>query len=643
MEGKENQELIKQYNRVYGEMLGRERRKRGISLEELSSGIMSRTALDRVEKGRTQWTKLAGDTLMLRMGILPEYFESLASGAELERWRWREDICLLVPERPGEAALKLKEYRGKYKKREPLEEQFLLKTEAVLILSGGYRMLAGASEAGKMKPQKQESGEAALDTARRAVDCTVHPGWEKKIGRLWLSPGELEAMLLVSAALFGCGRKMEAWRLWEAVRNYPREHGWKERAAAMILPQTAVLGMRKASAAAAEEGLLAESAAAFGREALELLRSSGCHSYALPLLEDLCRLGEGGFGEKEYTESTGIFRDMFREIYEWFGYPGCRLWQGISVDNTRDVGTALKMLRKFYRRSREEAVYDGAEQVVTPRQLEKIEKGIHKPSYENYDRLARQYGKTGGWNMPLLETDSIDVLERRQAICKMIEHKDWVKAECETERFARQVDGNFPRARQEVLFFEAALRYRKEGNAAKGLDRMLEAFCCTVPDFDGRDLKWWVFQREEIMIAANVGSLYCSLGKYQKAKEWLEAVIFSVEQQSRRTGICSYGYDIAIESYSSCLGALRRFAQAVKVVENAVAKELALCRINSIQDLFYHIAWNAYEAAVENPETYGHFWQKWRKAFWLSQSMAEFMHDSHLKVFLERRAGKYLS
>ena len=62
MEHISEQELILKYNRVYGQVIRQERRKRKLSLEELSSGILSRTALEKVEKGKTQWTKLTGDT-----------------------------------------------------------------------------------------------------------------------------------------------------------------------------------------------------------------------------------------------------------------------------------------------------------------------------------------------------------------------------------------------------------------------------------------------------------------------------------------------------------------------------------------------------------------------------------------------------
>jgi len=68
------QEFIQKYNQAYGRAIGAERKKRKLTLEKLSAGIMSRTMLDKVEKGIVQWTNVEGDTLMLRMGIPPEYF-----------------------------------------------------------------------------------------------------------------------------------------------------------------------------------------------------------------------------------------------------------------------------------------------------------------------------------------------------------------------------------------------------------------------------------------------------------------------------------------------------------------------------------------------------------------------------------------
>lgn len=644
--------FILEYNRAYGQMIRKERMKRKLSLEDLSSGILSRTALEKVEKGKAQWTKLTGDTLLLRMGISPEYFESLSSGESLERWRMREDICLLVPGKAELVVEKLEEYRKIYSKREPLEEQFLLKAELVLMLLQVMAKYGEAGEQGRSVRAWEYAGTemaAILEKAEQMVGCTVRKGWERHLAKLCLSPGELEVVLLFGAALFLNGRWEEAWELWQAVWEYPQTHGWKERAMALILPQAAILGIRQAYASGgfsdslAYMGISEGDMAARGQRALELLRRHGCHCYALPLLDALCGLDAALFGRPEYPKQIGKFREMFREIYGWFGYPGYRIWQGISIDNTRDAGTVLKMLRTFYGKSRERAVYDGGEQIVTPRHLEKIEKGMHKLSYENYSRLAKQYGKYGGWHTPLLETDSVDVLALRQRISTLLEYSDWEGAEREIHKFREMVGEEYPKVRQELRFFEAAMKWKKEGALRESLEMMMEALHCTVPEFEGRDMKWWVFQREEIMIAGDIGNLYRRLGNFSEAKKWYEAVLFSIRQNSVKTDVYNYGYGVVVQGYSNYLGDIYSFENAAELSEATVRKDLLLYRINCIRHLFYHIAWNTYEIAVEKPERHESLRLKWRKAFRISETMADFVYDSRMRALLEEREAKFLS
>ena len=96
-------EFTRDYNATCGRIFQEERRRRKVSLEEIASGILSKTALGKMESGRAGWRKLEGDTLFQRLGISPDYFEMVASGDELGRWRLREDICLLIPDRAAEA------------------------------------------------------------------------------------------------------------------------------------------------------------------------------------------------------------------------------------------------------------------------------------------------------------------------------------------------------------------------------------------------------------------------------------------------------------------------------------------------------------------------------------------------------------
>ena len=70
MEGNYNQtEFVREYNAACGKLFREERVRRGVSLREAASGLLSKTALEKMESGETGWRKLTGDILFQRMGF----------------------------------------------------------------------------------------------------------------------------------------------------------------------------------------------------------------------------------------------------------------------------------------------------------------------------------------------------------------------------------------------------------------------------------------------------------------------------------------------------------------------------------------------------------------------------------------------
>lgn len=616
------------YDRICGVILREERQKRNISMESLASGLLSGASLGKMESGIAGWRMLTGAILLQRLGLMPENFEMVASYDELVRWRKREDICLLIPDRPCEAEHRLQEYLRNYPKREPVEEQFLMKVELILRLIS--------------KDGEQDTGDEAdlLMLARKAVSCTVSGDWEKDMKSLLLAPSELETILLAGAAEMICGRKSEARSLQQAVWNYPEAHQWKDRAATRILPQAALLGM----VLAMKEG---DSRRAYeqGKRALELLRRNFSHCYLLPLLKLLVKIPRQQLGEEEwdYLEQAETFRETFERIYGQYDYSGDRIWQGLSVENIGEAGVTLKMLRKFAGKPRAKAVYDGEEQVVTERQLEKIESGVHKPSFENYQRLIRQYGKQTGWTTAMLETDSAEVLELRQEIAFLVAHCQWDKVKWEVERLRRMVNPEYPRVKQELLFLEALLAWKRDGDLEKGLEMMQEALKITAPSLDEGNKKWWVYQREETIIAGNIVEIFRKLGNSEKTREWIVALQFSLEQQKGPTGIERRANDILMEAYDNYLGDMRQFEQAVSASEKAACNYLKWPEVLLLDKAYYRIARNAYKMALEFPSQRNALEQKWKEAFRISEVLATFMYDEHIMIFLKERKNKFLA
>lgn len=618
-----------EYNKVCGSIFREERKSRGMSLEKIAAGLLSKTALGNMESGKTGWRKVTGDTLFQRLGILPDYFEMVASSDELERWRMREDISLLISDQVRKAQDRIREYRERYSDREPIEEQFLQKAELLLLLK--EQVEKAGSEACLQRERIETMAEAAI--ARTVPD---------RRGGKWielpLAPSELEAFLLLGAVRMVCGRREEAWQIQQAVWDYPRRHGWRERIIVQIMPQAALLGMELAL----QEK---DSSKAFrmGREAVEMLRRNSCHCYLLPLLERMSGISEVELWERDraYRNEIIVFRDGFKHIYAQEGYPGYRIWQGVYVENTREAGIVLKMLRKFAGKSCAKAVYDGEEMVITERQLEKIERGEHMPSHENYQRLIRQYGKSGGWMMPMLETDSVEVLELRQKIASLIGFCMWDSAEEEIEQLKQKVDMSCSRVMQELLFFEALYMQQYKGDIEKSLDVLQKALYITMPDIEG-DKKWWVFQREEIIIASNIASTYRILGKMEEAGKWCEIIRFSIQQQMNRTGIGPTGYAILMESYDSYLGEQGMYKESLEVNREAVLNYLKQPQIDTLDRAYYRIAWTTYEIASKQETQCEMIRKQWINAFQASEVVAAFLQDKYMIDSLQKKRNKYL-
>lgn len=168
---------LRRYNRYCGKFMYKERCRRGISEQKISRGVCTRTELRKMENGDIPWKKMIGDYLLQRLGVPTEYFEVMADARELNGWRDREDICLVVFEQPQKAQQLLEVYQKKYRKKTPFEEQFLKKMQTILLMQAYKKRFESKSV--DVEREKSE-GENLVESARQTVLCTLPDGWEKR-------------------------------------------------------------------------------------------------------------------------------------------------------------------------------------------------------------------------------------------------------------------------------------------------------------------------------------------------------------------------------------------------------------------------------------------------------------------------------
>lgn len=620
----------------------KERCRRGISEQKISRGVCTRTELRKMENGDIPWKKMIGDYLLQRLGVPTEYFEVMADARELNGWRDREDICLVVFEQPQKAQQLLEVYQKKYRKKTPFEEQFLKKMQTILLMQAYKKSFESKSV--DVEREKSE-GENLVESARQTVLCTLPDGWEKKrLSKFLLAPCELESILLLANCLLLIGKTDEAMQMHKKVADYVKQAKFEPKVQILIYPQVAFLGMKLELYAGNEE-----KAFSYGMEALELLRHQYSQRYVVFVLEELlnvleCISVKGKEDQKYKEEETEVteFLKTFEELYRLFSHPKKRMWQSISVSNTHEIGLTLKMLRKAMGLSAAKVSAANPDH-LTARQIEKIEAGTHRPSGRNYEMLMQFYHKTGLEGQLLLETDSLEVLHQRQEIVDFIIREEWDNAWESFQSFKEKLDVNVPLNRQEMIFLDTDIQhtYHKKLTAQEYVKQMEKALYCTMPKIPVEKWNMWVFQREEAIVAGNIAGKFLNSGESKKAEELFSKLLQSFDMQMEHTRIPYRGYVVITTGLVNALGENKKYYQSIKQDERSI-NVLLNDTIEDVGAFIYDICWSLYELVNEYPDKKEKYQNWWRELFPIAYKLAEFFCKKNDASFYEERVEKYL-
>lgn len=633
---------LRRYNQYCGKFMYKERCRRGISEQKISRGVCTRTELRKMENGDIPWKKMIGDYLLQRLGVPTEYFEVMADARELNGWRDREDICLVVFEQPQKAQQLLEVYQKKYRKKTPFEEQFLKKMQTILLMQAYKKSFESKSV--DVEREKSE-GENLVESARQTVLCTLPDGWEKKrLSKFLLAPCELESILLLANCLLLIGKTDEAMQMHKKVADYVKQAKFEPKVQILIYPQVAFLGMKLELYAGNEE-----KAFSYGMEALELLRHQYSQRYVVFVLEELlnvleCISVKGKEDQKYKEEETEVteFLKTFEELYRLFSHPKKRMWQSISVSNTHEIGLTLKMLRKAMGLSAAKVSAANPDH-LTARQIEKIEAGTHRPSGRNYEMLMQFYHKTGLEGQLLLETDSLEVLHQRQEIVDFIIREEWDNAWESFQSFKEKLDVNVPLNRQEMIFLDTDIQhtYHKKLTAQEYVKQMEKALYCTMPKIPVEKWNMWVFQREEAIVAGNIAGKFLNSGESKKAEELFSKLLQSFDMQMEHTRIPYRGYVVITTGLVNALGENKKYYQSIKQDERSI-NVLLNDTIEDVGAFIYDICWSLYELVNEYPDKKEKYQNWWRELFPIAYKLAEFFCKKNDASFYEERVEKYL-
>ena len=430
---------------------------------------------------------------------------------------------------------------------------------------------------------------------------------------------------------------VRAFRLFDQIQRYPKIHNWEPRMREMICAQIALIGIKLY-----ERMQKIDIGYKIGMESLELLRQQSSQRYAYPLLAELVRIGI--MLEKEKSEELMQFQKFqkaFEIVYEENKIPYMRVWQCGSIENSYDVGMVLKRMRMAQEKTQEEVCIDEKGfSFLNVRQLSRIEKGENRPSTENFQFLTRKMGRELDWIMPMLETDSIEVLSMRQDIIYAIGMRQWKKAQNILEQLKTKIgaeDYKEPQIQQEIQFIEAM--YELEANRITACEAEKEYYEALSYTFE---LSWLSLEElpfirsEEGIIISNIADIYHDMGNLKKSEELFEKLSSVYQKKQIFLKINSSASAIILGQYSRLLGDIMNYEKALYIDSVNLKYELNDFNLIHIENLLYNQAWAYYEIDREQNN------QKIQRKFWAAQRFAEFNRKEELINLLKMRENKYL-
>lgn len=610
-----------EYNRTWSKLLHMEREKQNISQAKLASGIAGRHTLLDMEKGIVGWSKTIGDLLMHRLGISTEYFEIVTTESEMIRWKYREQVCANIFAHPELADEGIRRLEKEKKENNRAELQFLEKVKVIRRIAEG------------------ENPENAMVQAKKAVNDTITENWEKGLEGLLLAPAELETILLVSYLYYLMGDYENAFRYQQEVWKYPKQRGWEERMQELIVPAAAIAGI----AICKSRGMEAFGFQ-MGREAYELLRRMISQRYLYPLLCAMETLRPESGRDNELLKQMLPVRRCLDSLYLEFGIPKLRIWQTITFENTCSSKDILHRLRIASGKSKENAVAGSDMQdIISPRQLARIESGRSNVSEGNYRKLVKQYGKAEALKMTLILTDSLEALQLRQEISNCIYMHNWEEAQKKMEELEKMIDINHPKNCQQFLFWKGVLGYNSGKLSHEECIHMLQnALVSTIPDFDKINKVCWMYQRQEMLIINSIAAVYRRTGNYPDARKWCDSIYRVQQKRMDKYGNYNSCYPVIARNYANIVGDSGLHREAIRLDGEEIKKLLQGTKINCIGNLLYDRAWNAYEAVQKGMEAVHIMKKQWMDDFRRSIVILDLVKDKAAVSILKQREDKYL-
>lgn len=623
-----------------GRLIAGARKKKNISLEELSQGVMSAEDLNFIEKDDEYADKTTWDFLLGHLGISPLIYECYVEQEEYDLFKARKEMREISNQIMSNGLMSNERLRSKNTAQlklladqlEKRSQKYAALLNNVKNITAAIHQIFLANMKGYVILAKQRGELCKADALKlhmesewKRIYSSDAVSWIQKPHNVLMAVYEQEMLFLLAQGYEENGEIEKAIQILTWLWEQRKRGGDPEE-------NTRVLSFAAWKLAALEWNInRQEKAMEICQEAID--RSIQAESFRglLPLLkqrlffEKQLKWNQEEWDEQEKT--IGMIDELFAEFHENpYG-----LFVLTTFENARIADEIIRIRRKEQNLTQTKL----SEGILEPESYSRFECGKRKLRWKKKKKLLERLGERGNKVTLLLESDDPDVVEEYQRIqdSSYREKYDLLKEKIydlkgkldKTSKINRQfilhMQNNI-----DVRFFQILERKQIKMKRQKEIKE-------TASKFDTVSIQEHGWSRTEIAIIKNIANAYRDDKKVEIAISILRKAIESFDKETIGQESACLGKQLLWETLATYLGDVEKYEDAIFYAKKGMKKILESGSAKGISGELYEIAWNERERKAK-PEIY-------QKKYFQALKFTILFQEREFIIFLKQREQEY--
>ena len=628
-----------------GRLIAGARKKKNISLEELSQGVMSAEDLNFIENDDEYADKTTWDFLLGRLGISPLIYECYVEQEEYDLFKARKEMreisnqimsnTIMVNENISSSIMRCEDTAQLKLLADQLEERcqrYAALLNNVKNITAAIHQIFLANMKGYVILAKQRGELCKADALKlhmesewKRIYSSDAVSWIQKPHKVLMAVYEQEMLFLLAQGYEENGEIKKAIQILTWLWEQRKRGGDPEE-------NTRVLSFAAWKLAALEWNInRQEKAMEICQEAID--RSIQAESFRglLPLLkqrlffEKQLKWNQEEWDEQEKT--IGMIDELFAEFHENpYG-----LFVLTTFENARIADEIIRIRRKEQNLTQTKL----SEGILEPESYSRFECGKRKLRWKKKKKLLERLGERGNKVSLLLESTDPDVVEEYQRIFDGSYRKKYELIKEQVYCLKEILDIKSKTNRQflihmqndiDIDFFQILDRKQIKMKRQKEIKE-------TASNFDMVSIQEHGWSRTEIAIIKNIANAYRDDKKVEIAISILRKAIESFDKETIGQENACLGKQLLWETLATYLGDVEKYEEAILYAKKGMEKIFENGSAKGISGALYEIAWNERERKAK-PEIY-------QKKYFQALKFAILFQEREYTLFLEQREKQY--